>query len=175
MNEVNQIMSKMSEIAYGVLNEDGINILDMDDGKSFNEIYHLLSPEELLLKKVGVCWDQVELERKLFKAAGIPHETYFIYIDDKKFLPSHTFLIFYNHNNVYWFEHAWQDEKGIHRYHDLKELLKDVKQKFFLSRKDEIEKNEGIFLYKYNQPSFNITCDEFYSYIFKQEAIDIVS
>ena len=26
-----------------------------------------MSPEELLIKKVGVCWDQVELERKLFE------------------------------------------------------------------------------------------------------------
>lgn len=174
MENIAKIMQEMDKISYGTVNKDGINIFDIVDGEEqFGKVYHLLSPQELLEKKIGVCWDQVELERKFFDEKKISNETYFIYIDDRKFLPSHTFLVFYNNSKVYWFEHSWGYEKGIHEYNDLNELLKDVRQKFVLSRKDEIEQNDGVYLYKYKKPKFNITCDEFYDYIYTQQQIYI--
>ena len=36
---------------------------DLEVEYTFNKVYYLMPPEELLNKKVGVCWDQVELER----------------------------------------------------------------------------------------------------------------
>lgn len=110
-------MNVIEQIEYGFLDDNGNNICDsVDLEDTFNKVYYLMSPEELVNKKIGVCWDQVELERKLFEENNIKNETYFIYIDDKNNLPSHTFLVYYMDNKVYWFEHSWFDEKGIHEY-----------------------------------------------------------
>jgi len=33
----------------------------------FNKLYYLPTPKEIIKNKVGICWDQVELERYYFK------------------------------------------------------------------------------------------------------------
>ena len=172
MDNIQKIMNVMEEIEYGFLDNNGNNICDnVDLEDTFNKVYYLMSPEELLNKKIGVCWDQVELERKLFEENNIKNETYFIYIDDKNKLPSHTFLVYYVDNKVYWFEHSWFDEKGIHEYNNLTDLLNDVEIKFIKSRENEVPKGLDVHIYKYNKPNYNISCNEFYNYIFTQKKI----
>ena len=176
MYRIEKIMDELNTIEYGFKDKNGNNLInseiwDMD----FSSFYFLLTPEELLYNKCGVCWDQVELERKLFDEINIECDTYFIYIDDKANLPSHTFLTFKLNNKYYWFEHAWDDMKGIHEYINIKLLLNDVKLKFIDSRKDELDSNINydIFIYKYNKPKYHISCDEFYNYIKTQERINL--
>ena len=172
IKEVEKIMNVMKKIEYGFLDNKGNNIFDnVNVENMFNKVYYLMSPEELLNKKVGVCWDQVELERKLFEENNIKNETYFIYIDNKENLPSHTFLVYYWDNKVYWFEHSWFDEKGIHEYNNLNDSLNDVEIKFIKSRENEVPKGLDVHIYKYNKPNYNISCDEFYNYIFTQKKI----
>lgn len=172
MDNVKKIMNIMEQIEYGFLDNNGNNICDNVELECmFNKVYYLMSPEELLNKKVGVCWDQVELERKLFEESNIKNETYFIYIDDKNNLPSHTFLVFYMNNKVYWFEHSWFDEKGTHEYNNLNDLLNDVEIKFVKSRENEVEKGLDVHIHKYNKPNYNISCDEFYNYILTQKEV----
>ena len=172
MDNIQKIMDIMEQIEYGFLDNNGNNICDnVDLEYTFNKVYYIMSPEELLNKKIGVCWDQVELERKLFEESNIKNETYFIYIDDKNNLPSHTFLVYYIDNKVYWFEHSWFDEKGIHEYNNLNDLLNDVEIKFIKSRENEVPKGLDVFIYRYNKPNYNISCDEFYNYIFTQKKI----
>lgn len=68
--KVNHIMRIMESIEYGYRDKKGNNILLTDPNrwsKEFDQFYELLAPEELLKTKCGVCWDQVELERKLFQ------------------------------------------------------------------------------------------------------------
>lgn len=170
---INEIMNKLESINYGVLDKNNNNIMDDEASeKKFNKIYRLLSPEDLLDKGYGVCWDQVELERKLFQDSNIDCETYFIYIDDKNYLPSHTFLVYEEDNHYYWFEHSWYDQKGIHKYNSKNELINDVKKKFLLSRSNELDVNKyETYIYKYKKPKYNITCDEFYDFIYKQEIV----
>ena len=176
MNRILEIMDELRNIEYGFKDKNGANLINSESwDKDFYNFYYLLSPEELLHSKCGVCWDQVELERKLFNDANINCDTYFIYIDDNENLPSHTFLIFQLNNKYYWFEHSWYDMKGIHEYNNIKALLNDVKNKFIDSRKNEINSNLNYetFIYKYNKPKYHISCDEFYSYIKTQERINI--
>ena len=169
---MNEIMKIMDTIEYGFLDKSLNDIFkDKDVEQAFCKVYYLMSPEELLAKKKGVCWDQVELERKLFTDKNLKNETYFIYIDNHNSLPSHTFLVFYKNSKVYWFEHSWYDEKGIHEYDTLNELLTDVKVKFLNSRKEEIEPSAAIHLYEYKKPKYHINCEEFYQYIFTQKKI----
>ncbi len=176
MNRILEIMDELRNIEYGFKDKNGANLINSESwDKDFYNFYYLLSPEELLHSKCGVCWDQVELERKLFNDANINCDTYFIYIDDNENLPSHTFLIFQLNDKYYWFEHSWYDMKGIHEYNNIKALLNDVKNKFIDSRKNEINSNLNYetFIYKYNKPKYHISCDEFYSYIKTQERINI--
>ena len=167
-------MDSLNDIEYGFKDENGVNLIDSEKmDTDFSSFCYLLSPEELLISKCGVCWDQVELERKLFNDSGIDCDTYFIYIDDKKGLPSHTFLTFQLGGKYYWFEHSWYDMKGVHEYDSLKALLSDVKIKFVDSRKNEIDMslNYDIYIYKYRRPKYHISCDEFYDFIRTQERI----
>ena len=176
MNRILEIMDELRNIEYGFKDKNGANLINSESwDKNFYNFYYLLSPEELLHSKCGVCWDQVELERKLFNDANINCDTYFIYIDDNENLPSHTFLIFQLNDKYYWFEHSWYYMKGIHEYNNIKALLNDVKNKFIDSRKNEINSNLNYetFIYKYNKPKYHISCDEFYSYIKTQERINI--
>lgn len=173
---VKEIMNLMENIEYGFLDKNNHNIfLGENIGKRFNQEYHLMSPQELLQKKVGVCWDQVELERKLFTENNIKNSTYFIYIDDKQSLPLHTFLVFSMNNKIYWFEHSWFDEKGVHEYNNIKDLLNDVKSKFIKSRENELPNFFKLYIYKYDKPKYNISCDEFYNYINTQEKIEEIN
>ena len=171
--KANEIMNIMNEITYGFKDNNGNNIIETDPKKWDNEFYnfyYLLTPEELLEKKCGVCWDQVELERKLFLDNNISIKTFFIYLDNSKDLPSHTFLIFKQNNKYYWFEHAWSTYKGIHEYATEVELLNDVILKFKCDHK-EINKINKLYLYEYEKPNSHISCEEFFNYIKTQKLI----
>lgn len=176
MDKVTKIIDSLNDIEYGFKDKDGINLINSEKwDTNFSSFYYLLSPEELLRSKCGVCWDQVELERRLFNDSGISCNTYFIYIDDKKELLSHAFLTFQLNNKYYWFEHSWHDMGGIHEYDSLEALLSDVKIKFIDSRKNEIDSSLGYdtYIYKYNRPKYHISYDEFYDYIKTQERINV--
>lgn len=175
IKNVNEIMDLMNEIEYGFKDEKGINIINSDLQKwdnEFTEFYYLQTPDELLKSKCGVCWDQVELERKLFLDNKIKFKTYFIFIVDKDMLPSHTFLTYEMNNKHYWFEHSWGRYKGIFEYENEKELLLDVKEKF---KKDNnyVSEDSLLYIYEYKKPKDHITCDEFYKYIESQKLIEI--
>ena len=167
-------MNQMNDIEYGFKDNFGYNIINDNDkwNNNFYDFYYLLSPEQLLDSKCGVCWDQVELERYLFNQYNIKSESYWICTYFGNNLPSHTFLTFENNDKYYWFEHSWFDYRGIHEYNSLKEMLKDIKCKFINNNAKDIS-NENTFIYKYNQPKFHISCKEFYDYIETQELIKI--
>lgn len=161
--DIENILKTMELIEYGYE-----NIKEENFETEFPKQYKLLTPEELIVKRCGVCWDQVELERVLMETKKIKIETYFIYIDNKDTLPSHTFLVYYQDNQVIWLEHAWNDEKGIHPYSNIEELLNDVERRFIESREQEVDKNCPVHIYRYDKPPYHITCDEFYQYIKSQ-------
>lgn len=168
-----KIMEIMDTIEYGFKDEFGNNIIydtkKWDD--EFFDFYYLLSPKELLEKKCGVCWDQVELERKLFEDNGIKVKTYFICTYDNDNLPSHTILTYEKDNAYCWFEHSWNTYKGIHKYNSEIELLKDVKEKFLNSH--IVSDNAYTFVYEYQKPPEHIGCMEYYEYCETQKLIKL--
>lgn len=171
--KINNIMNLMDSIEYGFKNEKGENIITANPKKweeEFDKFYYLQTPDELKKSKCGVCWDQVELERKLFEENHINFKTYFIYIVDKDMLPSHTFLTFEDKKKHYWFEHSWGKYKGIHEYESELGLLLDVKEKF-IKEHDYVIENCFLYIYEYQKPKAHITCDEFYKYIETQKRI----
>lgn len=167
----------MESIKYGFMDDHGQNIINTNSEKwdnQFEEFYFLQTPEELLESRCGVCWDQVELERKLFQDNRINCKSYFIYILDGDMLPSHTFLTYEQDNKYYWFEHSWNKYKGIHQYLSEEDLLRDVISKF-KNDHTEVSKNAKLWLYEYQKPKNHISCNEFYRYIETQKLIIIES
>lgn len=157
------VMNFMNNIKYGYVSNDGIIHKEVDS--DFNN-YRLQSPSELMNSCYGVCWDQVELERYLFKDIYKDVKTYFIvHYDDEK-CPTHTFLVYENNNKYYWFEHSWEICRGIHEYNSIDILLDDVKNKFVFHELDNDYDIDNLCIYEYGEfPNYNdIGIKEFYKH-----------
>ena len=165
---IQEIIDKMKIIKYGWKDKYGSIHQNIDE--TFSENYILETPEEVLKNKVGVCWDQVELERKLFKKNNLNFNTYFIVYYGDKISPTHTFLIYKIKNYYYWFEHSWERFRGVHKYKNEKEALIDITNKFIKYELNN-NKNDNLCLYKYEKPKYGINCHEFYKHCEQGEKI----
>ncbi len=157
-----EIMDLMKNIEYGWVDKKNNKYSVVDETNSDN--YILQSPAEVIKNKVGVCWDQVELERYYFKGNDWNVKTYFLVHYDSDKCPTHTFLTFEKNNKYYWFEHSWERFRGIHEYQSLKELLLDIRDNFI---KYELDNNfvvENLVLHEYKRPKYHISVQEFYSH-----------
>jgi hypothetical protein len=171
--KIKNIMDIMNTIEYGFKDENGNNLFNIDSEKfanEFDQFYYLQAPFELLNTRCGVCWDQVELERKLFKENAIPFKTYFIYMVDNDSFPSHTFLTYEMNHKYYWFEHSWEKYQGIYEYESELDLLLNIKE-LFRKEYDDANKDYLLFIYEYQKPKEHITCTELYRYIGTQKLI----
>lgn len=142
-----------------------------DDEKYFYKEYYLQSPGELLESKLGVCWDQTELERAWFNEKGINNTIIYIEILDDKDIPSHTFLVYETEKDFRWFEHSWDAFKGIHAFTKLRDLISTVITNHQKFNNDTTSPVNIRLLSK--APSFHISCDEFMEYARKQLSIDL--
>lgn len=163
INTPEELLEWMDCIQYGWMDKSG-NICgtgDDDNENHFFDDYRLQSPEQLTKTKVGVCWDQSELERKWFSSHGYPHAVIYLEIDDGQNCPSHTFLLYMKPNDVdrvYWFEHSWGQMKGIHKYLDVVDCIRNVAIKHQMASNATgklIIKNISI------PPKSGSTCEEF--------------
>lgn len=156
-----EIMNFMEQINYGWIDNCSKKHSIVDE--TFSSKYRLQSPQEVIENKIGVCWDQVELERFLFQG-HLNIKTYFIVHYDNDKCPTHTFLTYQKEDKYYWFEHAWEKYKGIHEYSSLEILLQDVKEKFIHNElKNNYNKN-NLCLYEYKKPTPYLTTQEYYKH-----------
>lgn len=159
------------EFEYGWVDQNRKRHRGVNDG----EKYLLQSPEELIDSKLGICWDRTELYRDYFKnMTKLKYETYYILYEDGKGCPSHTILVYYNNNKVYWFETMFQNEdcyySSIHEYSSLDSLLNDFKKIWI---KDAIigamiptnYDENNILIYRYNKPKYHINGYEMRNHI----------
>ena len=176
MNEnIKEIQDILKDIEYGYLNSNKKNIFNFNHKEkthAFTTIYKLQTEEELLKSKCGICWDQVELQRKLLNERNIENETYFICIYNDKALPAHTFITYKLNNKYYWFEHAWEKYNDIHEYNTKEEMLLDIKDKFIKDH-PKTKDTKYTFIYKYNKPNKQFTVNEYYKYIETQTLIKL--
>ena len=159
---IDEIQKIMDNIEYGWV--DKYHNKHIDDYDTFANDYILQSPKEVLKNKVGVCWDQVELERYLFRPSTLNIYTYFIvYYDNDKY-PTHTFLTYEYDNKYYWFEHSWERFKGIHIYDSKDNLLLDVKNKFIKYELDNCCNKNNLVIYEYKKPKYHLSVLDFYKH-----------
>ncbi len=166
---IDSINKIMDGIEYGWVDKNGNIYYEVND--KFSDNYVLESPDDVLKNKVGVCFDQVELERKLFTDINVSFDTYFIVHYNDKEMPSHTFLIYKDSDKFYWYENSWLIYKGVHKYDSINEALIDIKQKFIDSEIDAEYNPYNLCIYKYSKPKYGISSLEFYNHCEKGENI----
>ena len=172
MDFVKEINEKMCPIQYGWIDNDGGRHTDMAHTA---EKYMLQMPDQLLKSHLGICWDQVELQRKLFADAGITARSFFIVYYDGDMCPSHTFILFEYNNNVFWHEHAWTTLRGLYKYENLKSAISDVRNRFIHNELSGKYNPKNLVIYEYDAPRKNLTCLEFYGHCEKGKRIQIDS
>lgn len=97
---------------------------------SYAEFSKLQSPQETLKKKKGSCHDQVLLSFMLLEELKIkPTIHFFISYKEGEETggDTHTFITYEDNGEVCWFETAWGDMEGIHKYPNMKALKEDIK------------------------------------------------
>ena len=158
----------MQDVEYGWLDKDGNRHEGLD---GFGEHYMLQLPDQLEKSRLGVCWDQVELERKLFTDEGIGTRTFFIVHYDGDKCPTHTFLLFANAGKTYWYEHSWSPMRGLHEYNNVNEALNDIKTEFINDELRDGYNPENLIIYEYAAPNKNLSCPAFYAHCEKGKKV----
>ncbi len=161
--DINSFFDYMqNKFEYGYIDQKGNRHHGFNDAES----YSLQSPNELLKTHIGICWDMTELSRCFFEnMTSLKHETYYLFYDDNKGCPSHSILVFYNNNKVYWFEPMINDNtcyySGIHEYNNISDLLQDLKDIFIkfslINNLIPVDyDNKNFKLYRYQRPRYHI-------------------
>lgn len=166
--QAGRIFDVMEKIDYGWIDKNGVKHEHLT---GFSENYVLQRPEQVMANGVGVCWDQVELERYLFEQQNIKCETYFLVHYDGKHNPSHTFLTFEDNGKYIWFEHSYGRRKGIYWYESMGELLEDLKEKYLNDHRGNITA-DNLRLFKYDRPELGISSSDFYQHCENGKIID---
>ena len=172
MDFIKEIDVKMSPIQYGWVDKNGVKHTDMTH---FAEKYMLQMPDQLLESQLGVCWDQVELQRKLFANTGIDGRSFFIVHYDEDKCPTHTFILFERNNKVFWHEHAWAAFRGLHEYDNLKAAISDIHDKFINNELSGKYNPQNLVIYEYDAPKESLSCINFYKHCENGKQIQIDS
>lgn len=159
---ISKITNIMNNIEYGYLDVNNQKHLEFDE--SFANLYKLQSPEETLRNKVGICWDQVELERYLLEKENVEFKTYFIVHYDNMTCPTHTFLIYKQEDKYYWFEHSWEKNRGVKVFDTELEALKYIKEKFIIDELNNKYNYKNLLIYEYTKPTFGIGVLDFFKH-----------
>lgn len=153
-----KIDAEMAQIDYGWVDKNGGRHEQL---AGFSDNYALQLPDELRQSKLGVCWDQVELERELFAEQGAKAQTFFIVYYDGDRCPTHTFAVV-NDGQYVWYEHAWAKHAGWHEFATLEDALRDVRAKFIAMELNGEFDPDRLCIYEYSAPTEKLSCLDFY-------------
>ena len=170
MDFLKNIDAEMGAIEYGWIDESGDRHMDL---ANFSDNYRLQSPEQLLESRLGVCWDQVELARKLFSDAGIKTRTFFIVHYDGDKCPTHTFILFEYDGKTYWHEHAWEIMRGLHEFDSFEQAISAIRDAFIENMLHGEYDPQNLVIYEYGTASAGLSCLEFYKHCEKGKQIHI--
>lgn len=151
------IKNMLHEIKLGYRDKDGNFYSGFD--RDFRDKFYFQSPKQLMISKIGTCFEQVELERDLISKLNVDLRTYFMSYSNDDYDMSHAFLIYKDGKKYYWLENAWLKYRGLHIYDDKESLLRDVLNKFVVTIPDgDIKK---VKMYIYDKPRFGINYGKF--------------
>jgi GNAT superfamily N-acetyltransferase len=165
----NLIKDKLLDIKLGYRDKNGN--LCSGFNESFKDNYYLQTPKSLLETKVGLCFDQVELERELVSKLDVDCRTYFINYPDDKMDYSHSFLIYKDSKKYYWIENAWLKYRGLHMYDSKDDLFDDVLGKFV----DTIPNGDikKIKMYMFDKPRAGINYSKYFTHCINGRSVKV--
>ena len=176
-----ELLEFMSKINYGYLGKNGrvYHYDDADFNLDWYNQYILESSDDILKNLYGNCWDQVELERFWFLENGYNIKTIYemVKLDYDNDYPSHSFLVYQDNNYWYWFENADFNNRGIHKFNSLDELLSYQYQKYvdylkiFNIKDDEIEK---IIVTEFDKPKEHISAKDYLNHVNNSEIVKLL-
>ena len=116
-------------------------------------------------------FSQTELERDWFRKHNYEAKTFYemINLEYENNYPTHSFLVFKDNDNTWnWFENSDFENRGIHKFGDLKSLMdyQISKYKELLATKN-IKEEELKFLTvkEFDKPYYNITAEEYINHV----------
>ena len=138
-----------NNIKYGFINKDNKVLLRYNTFEQYymEELfrnYKFQSPQELLISKCGICYDQNELMRDWLNTHGYNVKTYYTS------LRNHSLLVYYVNNKYYWIETTFKPIRGIHTFSSLDALFE-----YYISTQSDEDKNLSIYEYE----NMNYGCD----------------
>lgn len=182
INTPEELLSFMSKyINYGYLgkNKKIYHFDDVDFDSDWYLEYILETKEDVLSTLFGNCFDQTELERSWFFEHGYCYKTIYIMADliDSSDCPCHSFLIYKNNNDDgwNWFENSDYNNRGIHKFDNLDDLLKYQKDSYikFLKTLDiDEDQIKNIIRKEFYKPKDNIGACEYLEWVV-ESGIDI--
>lgn len=142
-------------ISYGFISQNGTkylrkNVKEKDYMYIIFKYYYFQSPEEVLVNKCGVCYDQVNFAKFILENNGYDVQTFYTEIRN------HAFLVYILNNRYYYFERSFPHNNGIFSFATLEDLFK-----YYLYVQRNNCFNEVSF-YQYNKVNYG--CD-FYDFI----------
>lgn len=158
INTPQELLKFMNDIEYAWMDKKG-NFHNEVVPEMYTE-YSLMSPEEVLKYKKGVCVDQSEFERDWFKKHNYNFDVMSIQVFREDEAPGHAFLWYEENGKYYWFEHAWYSEQGIHEYNSYDELINDVKNKFIIQEDVTKEELDKLIIKPQKQYPYHISYEE---------------
>ena len=147
LEKIKVFNKELAQYEYIVVNKDG-SIINQIKQNSFKD-YLTLSPNQFKKYKGGICWDYVAYEYPYFKShfsnAKIK-SFFFAIVKNSMITDTHTFLLFYMNDKVYWFEDSWKPHCGIYEYNNEDEAISNITDILRGSSKDDwfiVEYNAG--------------------------------
>lgn len=173
INDENDLYNYIiNNIRYGTVDKILKEYDNTDD--NFFDKYMLQLPYQIIQTGVGTCWDQVELIREFCEYKKYISHTFFgIYNEPKNSNnPTHTFLVFEKGDKYFWIETAWYDNRGIHKYNSLDELISDFKKRYYKFLNVD-NPDEGKFeIHEYKKITKNMGAEEFLKHVGFSKIID---
>ena len=149
-----QLIDFVTKIQYGYIDID--NKKHIDSFSNPDNKYLLQKPDQLILSKIGLCFDIVELYRDYFNKKGIECESYYLEYNDGKIIETHAFIIQKRKNNS-WYEcldNSWEEVFQPRGFHDKETLVKSIYE-WFQNYVESYHKNidkSNFFLTQYQIP-----------------------
>ena len=129
MRSIKNFYEEIKDIKYGWHDKKGNLHEKLTDG-NFAKQYKMQKTKDIKNSGYAICWELCELQRKYFKKRQIKHKTIFVILKKDRRLPCHTFSIINYNNKWYWFETSWENQKGIHEFNSIPEILDFYRENF---------------------------------------------
>ena len=143
LDKIKAFNKELATYEYILVQPDG-TIVNNIKSNSFKN-YKILSPSDFNKYHGGICWDYVAYEASKFSFCN--YKTFFFCLVDKDGNPkhTHTFLLFYLNDKVYWFEASWKSHIGIFEFENEDSALSSIIHTLSI---DKPEKDFYIVEYK---------------------------